>query len=141
AETMTVSLAPFGMPDRFERLIVVPSPEGNYIVGCLPFLSYGIQFGDLVELQKPGNEFKRVLKRAGLRTLRFAFNDPTRADEAHEELLGRVVACGLPHEWHGVGYLAILLRHVQDQDRALACLKDYAAERTGCWEIDPEPFA
>jgi hypothetical protein len=141
ATTMTVSLAPFGMPDRYERLIIVPSPEGNHVVACLPFFTYGIQFGDLVELREPGNEFKRVLKCAGLRTLRFAFNDPTRDDDAHEELHGKFVASGLPHEWHGAGYLAVLLRNVGDQERALTCLGVFAEEGNGCWEVDPEPFA
>ena len=56
---------------------------------------------------------RRVLRHAGSRTLRFAFNDPTRAEEAHQELHGRVIASGLPHEWHGAGYLAVLLRNVR----------------------------
>lgn len=136
---MTVSLAPFGMPDRYERLVVVPSPEGNHIVACLPFFTYGIQFGDLVRLRRPDNAFERVLKWAGLRTLRFAFNDPARGDEAHAELHGKVIATGLPHEWLGAGYLAILLRNLRDQDRALACLAGFADD--GSWEIDPEPFS
>jgi hypothetical protein len=139
--TMTVNLAPFGMPDRYERLVVVPSSEGNYVVACLPFFTYGIQFGDLVELRRPGNAFERVLKCAGLRTLRFAFSDPARADEAHEELHGKFVASGLPHEWHGAGYLAVLLRNLGDQERALRCLGEFAEEGNGCWEVDPEPFA
>src|SRR5258708_27044538 len=122
AEAMTVSLAPFGMPNRYERLVVVPSPEGNHVVACLPFFSYGVQFGDLVKLRRPGNAFERVLKCAGLRTLRFAFNEPTRADEAHGELHRKVIATRLPHEWHAAGYLAVLLRGLRDQELALACL-------------------
>ena len=141
AATMTVSLAPFGMPDRYERLIVVPSPEGHYVVACLPFFTYNIQFGDLVELREPANEFERVLRRAGLRTLRFAFNDQARADEAHEELHGKVIASGLLHEWHGAGYLAVLLRNVRDQERALACVREFVEEGNVCWEVDPEPFS
>ena len=35
ATTMTVSLAPFGMTNHYEPLIVVPSPEGNHVVACL----------------------------------------------------------------------------------------------------------
>jgi hypothetical protein len=139
AVTMTVDLAPFGMPGRYERLIVAPSPEGNYVVACLPFFSYGIQFGDLVELRQPGNAFERVLKCAGLRTFRFAFNEPTRAAEAHAELHGRVLDSRLPHEWHGAGYLAVLLRNLRDQEHAVACLGGFADN--GSWEVDPEPFA
>ena len=66
AATMTVSLAPFGMPDRYERLIVAPSPEGHYVVACLPFFSYGIQFGDLVEMKVPGNEFEARVEACGV---------------------------------------------------------------------------
>lgn len=141
AATMTVNLAPFGMPDRYERLIVEPSPEGNYVVACLPFFTYGIQFGDLVELGEPDHEFKRVLKGAGVRTLRFAFNDSTRAEKAHEELHGKFIASGLPHEWHGSGYLAVLLRSARDQKRALNWLGKFVENGDGAWEVDPEPFA
>jgi hypothetical protein len=56
--TMTVSLAPFGMPDRYERLVVEASPDGDNVVACPPFFSYGIQFGDLVRVREPGNEFE-----------------------------------------------------------------------------------
>jgi hypothetical protein len=30
--TMTVSLPPFGMPDRYERLVVEASPDGDNVV-------------------------------------------------------------------------------------------------------------
>jgi hypothetical protein len=139
AETMMVDLASFGMPGRYERLIVVPSPTGNYVVACLPFFSYGIQFGDLVKVRRPGKAFERVLKCGGLRTLRFAFDELTRAAEAHEELHRRIIATRLPHEWHGAGYLAVLLRNLRDQKRALASLAEFADD--GSWEVDPEPFA
>jgi hypothetical protein len=138
AAIMTVNLAPFGMPDHYEQLIVVPSPAGNHVVACLPFFSYGIQFGDLVELREPGSVFERVLRPAGSRTLRFAFNDESCADDAHDELHRKLVATGLPHEWHGSGYLAVLLRNLRDQERALACLANSIED--GSWEVDPEPF-
>jgi hypothetical protein len=128
------------MPGRYERLIVQPSPDGNYVVACLPFFSYGIQFGDVVELGEPDHEFKRVLKESGLRTLRFAFNDAARAENAHEELHGRLIASGLPHEWHGAGYLAVLLRSAGDQNLALICLGKFVDNGDGVWEVNPEPF-
>lgn len=141
AITTSVDLAPFGMPARQELLIVEPSPTGNYVVSCLPFFTYGIQFGDLVEIRSPGNEFLRVLKSAGLRTLRFAFRDSNLAGRAHEELHRKFLASRLLHEWHGSGYLAVLLRHTEDQERALQCLGEFAEKEMGEWEIDPEPFA
>ena len=141
AAQMTVSLASFGMPDRYERLIIVPSPTGDYVVACLPFFSYGIQFGDFVTIQQPGNVFERVLKSSGLRTLRFAFTSPSIADEHHEQLHGKVVASGLPHEWHGSGYVAVLLRHLQDQEIALNCLASAIESGEGCWEVDPKPYS
>lgn len=141
ATTMTVSLAPFGMPNRYERLIVEPASDGQFVVACLPYFTYGIQFGDLVEMHQPSHEFERVLKHAGLRTLRFAFNEPELANQVHEQLHGNIVASGLPHEWRGSGYLAVLLRHREDQERALSCLGDFATAEYGSWEVDPEPFA
>lgn len=128
------------MPNRREQLVVVASPQGNYVVSCLPFFTYGIQFGDLVEIRTPGNEFHRVLKAAGLRTLRFAFSDLNIAQRAHEELHRRFLASSLLHEWHGSGYLAVLLRDIGDQERALNCLDALIEKDIGHWEVDPEPF-
>ena len=136
--TMTVNLAPFGMPGRCERLIVAPSPEGDYVVCCLPFFTYGIQYGDLVKVREYDREFECVLKSAGLRTLRFAFKDPGHAEKAHERLHGKLVASGLPHEWHRPGYLAVLIRNLHDQERAFTCLAGLLD--AGHWEVDPEPF-
>jgi hypothetical protein len=137
---MTVDLAPFELPERFERLVIVPSPKGNYVVACLPFFSYGIQFGDLVRLQQPGNRFDCVLESSNLRTIRIAFNHEKDVDSVHEELHGRIVTAGLPHEWYGSGYVAVLLRDVQDENRVLSLVDDLVGSGIVCWEVDPEPF-
>lgn len=138
---MTVDLEPFGMVNRCERLAVAPAPAGNYTVACLPFFTYGIHYGDIVEVEETSNEFLRVVKDAGLRTLRFAFNDLNFAVQSHEKLHGELVAADLVHEWHGAGYLAVLIRSVEDQNRALSCLGEFASEPWGSWEVDSEPFA
>ena len=140
ATSMTVSLAPFGMPDRYERLIIVPSPIGDYVVACLPFFTYGVQFGDHVRIRQPGNLFERVLRPCGLRTFRFAFNDPAEGDSSHEELRSKMVASGLPHEWRGSGFVAVLLKNHADQVRLLSLLTEYLEDGRGRWEVDPEPF-
>ena len=107
---------------------------------CLPFFSYGIQFGDLVKLREPGNVFERVLRSSGLRTLRYAFIDRSLAQEYHEDIHGRFIVAGLPHEWHGPALISVLLRNFQDQQRALDCLTSVVDDDIGQWEVDPGPF-
>jgi uncharacterized protein DUF4265 len=141
ASSLTVDLAPFGMPGRYERLVVVPSPEGDCVIACLPFFSYGIQFGDRVEVRDPGPVFVRVAQASGLRTLRIAFHREEQARDRHEWLHGELRKAALPHEWHGAGYLAVLLRGRADQVRALAYVADAVREGAVSWEVDPAPFS
>lgn len=138
---MTVDLTAFGMPDCYERLTVEPSPEGNYVVACLPFFTYGIQFGDLVEVREPESVFGRVLKRSGFRTLRIAFSDQPTAGQGHEALHARFIGIRLPHEWHGARYVSVLIRCLAEQERALSCVEDAIQDGKLHWEVDPEPFA
>jgi len=137
---MTVDLAPFQLPDRYERLIVAPSPQGDYVVACLPFFTYGIQFGDLIKLQQPGNMFERVLESSGLRTLRIAFNSDRDAGDKHEQLHGKIIQSGLPHEWYGSTYVSVLIRHARDQEHLLSRMDDFLENGSVCWEVDPESF-
>lgn len=84
--------------------------------------------------------FERVVKSSGLRTLRAAIKDQARANNIHERLHGAVVQSGLPHEWHGSGYVAVLLRNIADQLQALRVMLDVLEENAFTWEVDPEPF-
>jgi len=141
---MVVDLGTFGMPGRFERLTIVPSREENYVVACLPFFAYGIHFGDLVAVQGQDNRFDRVLNASGLRTLRIAFTDASLMQEHHESIHAKIIGCGLPHEWHGSGYMSVLIRNPDDQERILSSVGEFI--RDGCggsweWEVDPEAFS
>jgi hypothetical protein len=138
--TMVVDLAQFEMPDRFERLVVTPSPLGNYVVACLPFFTYGINFGDWVELREPGKEFVRILEKCGLRTLRIAVYDDSIAEAMHKELHRKLIDASFPHEWHRCGYVAILIRDKDDQSRAMQLFESVIEDEVACWEVDPEPF-
>ena len=82
--TVTVDLTPFQMPGRVERLVAAQSADGNYVITCLPFFTYGIQFGDLVQVVEPERAFERVLARSGLRVLRVAFTEKEEAVESPE---------------------------------------------------------
>jgi hypothetical protein len=141
ATKMIVDVGPFGMPGCVERLVVEPSPAGGFVVACLPFFSYGIQFGDLVEVQERGQVFERVVKSSGLRTLRIAFRKKDTARHRHERIHGELVKSGLPHEWRGFGYVSVLVRDLSDQERALSCVADDVRDGTVSWEVDPAPFS
>jgi hypothetical protein len=141
AVAVTVDLAAFGMPGRSERLVAVPAVDGHYVVACLPFFTYGIQFGDLVQVREPGRAFERVLRPSGLRTFRVAFADRAAAGECHVDLHTRIARAGLPCEWHGAGYAAVLIRDVGDQERALSCIAAAVQDGRVQWEVDPQPFA
>jgi hypothetical protein len=138
---MVVDLTPFDMPGRFERLVVTPSPSGNHVVVCLPFFTYGINFGDWVEMREPGNEFVRVLEKSGLKTIRVAFHEDSIAETMHEELHGKLNGTSLPHEWHRPTYLAVLIRDEDDQRLALSIFQSAIEDDLICWELDPDVMA
>ena len=133
-----VDLAQFGMPGRYERLVLDPSPAGNHVVACLPFFTYGIQFGDHVAVRDDGS-FSHVIAASGLRTFRVALKEATAGRLSHERLHERIAVTGLPHERHGADYVAVLLRGHEDQEQVRASLGDLINELE-C-EVDPEPFA
>ena len=138
--TIDVDLSEFGIAGRFEQLNVEPSPIGHYVVACLPFFTYGIHFGDLIEVCDTGRRFVRVRSRSGLRTMRIAINEQKKSAELHQSLHAAIVNSGLPHEFHGAGYACVLLRCIEDQDRVLSCLKAAISNDQICWEVDSEPF-
>lgn len=138
---ITVDLSDFGKPGYVERLLVHPSPEGGFVIGCLPFFTYGIQFGDLVAVRKRDMTFKHVVNQCGLRAFRMAFRDKAVGNQRHEEIHGRVIKTGFLHEWLAPGYCSILVRNAGDQAAILATLDDIIRDDTVCWEVDPEPFS
>ena len=85
-----VDLAQFGMPGRYERLVLDPSPAGNHVVACLPFFTYGIQFGDHVAVRDDGS-FSHVIAASGLRTFRVALKEATAGRLSHERLHERTI--------------------------------------------------
>jgi hypothetical protein len=101
---VNVDLTAFGMPGCIERLAVAHSSGCAFVVACLPFFTYGIQFGDLIAVRKPEMVFDRGIKPRRLRALRLAFNDKKLGGQHHEEIHGRLIGRGLSHEWHGSGY-------------------------------------
>jgi hypothetical protein len=137
---MVVDLSRFGMQGRFEHLTILSSPAGGYVVACLPFFTRGIAFGDLVAVEGPENRFCHVVERSGLRTLRAAFTDQSLAEKDHPELHQVIYEMGHPHEWHGSGYLAVLIRSLADQQQVADGLNKWIADGTLLCEVDPEPF-
>jgi hypothetical protein len=140
ATKMLVDLSTFDMPGRIEQLTIARSPMGGYVVACLPFFTYGIQFGDWVAVREPEMVFERVVKASGLRTLRTVFKDPLLGDRCHEELHRKLDAARLPHEWYRPGYLSVLIRNRVDQESVLTLAGDLIEDGSVEWEVDPEPF-
>jgi hypothetical protein len=135
-----VDLSRYGMEGRIERVWAEPSPIGNYVVASLPFFSYGIHFGDLIEVDSGSNAFHRVIKPSGLRTMRVAFVDREVGERRHQAIHEGLARSRLVHEWHGYGYVAVLLRNVDDQRTALAVFDLEVSTGEVEWEVDPQPF-
>ena len=137
---MDVDLSNHGMKGRVEKIWVMPNENGDYVVACLPFFCYGIQFGDLVATGAPEVTFRSVIRSVGLRTMRVAFVESAIAKEQHEAVHARLIESRLTHEWHRVEYVAILLRGPGDQEAALAALEPQITKGLVQWEVDPLPF-
>ena len=140
AQAVQVSLALADMPGRFEQLWAYESPEGGFVVASLPFFARGIAFGDLVEVSQPGQEVTRVVRQSGLRTVRACFTDRSSVTSRHEAVHGKIEALRLPSEWHGGGYVAVLVRSFEDQEAVLRALAPQLQAGIMVAEVEPEPF-
>ena len=128
------------MPGRFEELWAHESPEGGFVISCLPFFANDPSFGDLVAVSHPGFQVSRVLKRAGLRTFRGCLSDRSLSAQHHEPLHARLKDLGFPFEWHGSSYFAVLLRGFPDQTAVIHAFEAEVGAGILHTEIAPEQF-
>ncbi len=101
-----VDLSQHGMAGRFEQLWVKKIDSQKFQICCIPFFTYGIALGDIVETD---NDFTllRILTKSGHRTLRVAIVIKEEQEIIHDILHEWVNNTGLEYEWYASGYLAV----------------------------------
>jgi hypothetical protein len=135
-----IDLTPFGMAGMLEELCCDEMVPGEFVVCCLPFFARGIAFGDLVSAAAGDSSFKSVLRRSGLRTLRCCFADTELVTKYHERVHGILSRLRHPHEWHGCGQFAVLLKELQAEAETLQLLAPFIEDNILAYEVEPEPF-
>ena len=137
---VSVDLSEHGLDGQTEMLWATAAHEHDYVVACIPFFAYGIQFGDLIEVDPASNKLVRVLQQSGLRTMRVAFVNEAVERDMHDSCREHLSQTPLPHEWCDSGYVSILVRNNDDQKLGLSAFRSQIDAHQVEWEVDPEPF-
>ena len=125
------------MPGRFEELWGLESAEGGFVVSSLPFFARGLAFGDLVLASPPEFNITSIVKRSHLFTLRACFTSKAHAASSHEAVHEALIRLGLPFEWRGSGYFAVLLRAAAEAEVVLAALASVVPAGGLSSEVEP----
>jgi Domain of unknown function (DUF4265) len=128
-----VDLADHGMPGSSEQLWARRVDEHTFEICCIPFFTYGIALGDLVEWTE-ADQRATVRGRSGHRNLRIAFCDRSDATDEHESLHGKLVRAGCLVEFSGHGFGAVDLGNDEQREAALAVLAPYVEAERITWE-------
>jgi hypothetical protein len=101
-----VDLASHGLPDRREQLWSRKKNKYQFEVCCIPFFTYGINLGDIVETQQD-YAVSCVVRKSGHKSLRIAILVEDQRDEIHIVLHNWAANSGLLYEWYKSEYLAV----------------------------------
>ncbi|MED7953990.1 DUF4265 domain-containing protein [Streptomyces sp. BE303] len=128
-----VDLAPFDLRDTLEQLWLREDRAGRYEICCIPFLAYGLNLGDSVEIDD-NDRVARVLERSGRRTIRIAFSRERPAADSRPLLAESISRASIPSEWNDDHYVAISLQGPSEIDPILNPISDEISRGTAFWE-------
>ena len=133
-----VDLTPYGFDaDTFEQLWVRTDDESSFEVCCIPFFTYGIALGDLIELDRD-SRVASVVHRSGRKVIRVAFGGRAEAAIRHEQLHGLLVTSGALHEFSSSGYVSVDLQDQRQADAVVSALQPLVDAGAIMWEWGSE---
>jgi hypothetical protein len=121
------------MPGSFEQLWTRRAEGGAFEVCCIPYFTYGVALGDLVEWTEQTHRLD-VRRKSGHRNLRIAFHDRNDATAEHEQLHGTIVQTGCLVEFSADGYAAVDIETDEQRDAVLAVLDPLVTAGRLIWE-------
>ncbi|MEK6719842.1 MAG: DUF4265 domain-containing protein [Chloroflexota bacterium] len=104
-----VDLQAHDLPGHWEQLWVRRLQDETFQLCCIPFYTYGLSLGDIVEATSDDGGavvLRRLVRASGHRTVRAALrrNAPEPVHSALHEIVSDL---GVPHEWKAGGFVAI----------------------------------
>jgi hypothetical protein len=128
-------LADHGLAGRMEQLWARKIDNNTFEICCIPFFTYGIALGDMVETDS-GYFIRRVTEKGGHRTLRGAVANKGKVDDLHESIHRYLDRIGLMYEWYAPGYFAVDLPSPLRDDEIVPFLQGLATTGDLSYEID-----
>jgi hypothetical protein len=122
-----------GMSTRGEQLWAKQTGTGVFKICCIPFFTYGIALGDVVEADAK-NIIVKVTEKSGHNNLRVAITGE--ASEIHGELHDWAEKSGLLYEWFEEKYLAVDLPPEKMDSADITRLKYWAGENKIAFEME-----
>jgi len=101
-------LSAAGIDDGLEQLWAKQVGPTQFVLCCIPFFTYGLALGDVVETEAArGKQYvvRRVVNSAGHRVLRIWLARASQPER--QDILAQVVSHGFLHEWSSDNLLAI----------------------------------
>ena len=145
-DTRESGLAPpkqLDRPDRSDALrarsrnlrTVVGSDRRRIIfqVCCIPFFTYGIALGDLIEVDRD-SRVASIVHRSGRRVIRVACKGRAEAQIHHEWLHDLLVSSGVLHEFSSSGYVSIDIENEGQADALVSTLQPRVETALIMWE-------
>jgi hypothetical protein len=127
----------FGLPGKVEQLWARRIEHCRFEICCIPFFTYGIALGDIVETDHE-YAIQKVVGRGNHRTLRVAVANRQELEEIHRLIHEHLVAAALSHEWYAAGYVAVDLTGGQAKDKIIPLLDELARRGDISYEIDED---
>jgi hypothetical protein len=137
-----LDLAPYDEPGRYEQCWTRTEDQRLFEMCCIPFFTYGISLGDLLEVNQDTGAHS-IHRKSGRRTIRVNFLNDEAAHREHHHLHDALVGpLGCLGEFHGPHYAAIDLANDQQASAVIDVLTPLFEVGSLIWEwADPTlPF-
>ncbi len=105
---ISADLTSAGMPGEWEQLWAKRLREGEFLVCCIPYFTYGVALGDTVRTAPAGERtyvIEAVVARSGRRVLRLWLRDA--GADARSRVIEYIAKESLLHEWSSANLLVI----------------------------------
>lgn len=128
-------LGNYGMPGRIEQLWVRKLSDNTFQLCCIPFFTYGVALGDIVETDD-NLFFRRVASKEGHKILRGAVINKEKVVELHELIHNYLEQLALSNEWYAPGYFAVDLPSINQDEELFIFMQKLADTGDLSYEID-----